>query len=118
VIHRYRVGDQTVEGRFVPENVAADEGHVRPCIWMDEARAVLSNESDIADICTGEPIPIWHDGDLAWTTVAGPFRQFTWGDNDDPSPPERLGPMNAPNYLWIEWELEQGRPHPRPRSSV
>jgi hypothetical protein len=109
--HRYLVGKQEVEGRFAVENVSADDNHAPPCIWLDGVRMVLAGEP-VYDICT-EPIPIWRDGDLAYSIVTGSVYEYTDDEDGIPLPPKPI-PANVPNYMRIEAELGQGRPHPRP----
>jgi hypothetical protein len=94
--HRYRYGDQTIEGRFTVENV---DGHVRPCISTEHG-SVLANEKAIYDIC-GEPTLLW-DGDLACTTTNGYLME------SDPEPSMVSTVVNMPVYMLLDHQHGQG----------
>lgn len=115
VTHLYRVGHspEVVEGDFALTGV---EGHHRHAIETENGTMVLDPANDVADICTGDPIPVWADGRLVFTDVppvgGDTYHELREGA-DGPEGMQTVHVVMMPVYVAIESELRAGRPHPR-----
>lgn len=113
--HLYRVGrvSDLPPGQFTLSEV---EGRHRPAIAYDEGTMTLDPDNDVADICEGDPIPLWADGRLVFTSVppvgGDTYHELLEG-SDGPEGIQTVNLVMMPVYIAIESELRAGRPHPR-----